>query len=138
MAERAVGTMKNTIEIRPIHHHLETRVRAHIFLCMLDYYVAFELHQRLPELLFTDDTPLAQADPVKPATRSPSAQAKAGSATTPTGHAAHTLPDLLADLATICRNTIRIGHAEHTFTRLTTPTPLQAHALELLAVKLHE
>ena len=138
MAERAFGTMKDTIEIRPIHHHLETRVRAHVFLCMLAYYVSFELQARLPELLFTDDTPLTPADPVKPATRSPSARAKAGSATTPTGHPAHTLPDLLADLGTLCRNTVRIGHAEHTFTRLTTPTPLQAHALELLDVKLHE
>jgi Transposase DDE domain len=138
MAERAFGTMKDTIEIRPIHHHLETRVRAHIFLCMLAYYVSFELHQRLPELLFTDDTPLAPTDPVKPATRSPSAHKKAGSATTPDGYPAHTLTDLLADLATICRNTVRVGPAEHTFTRLTTPTPLQAHALQLLDVKLHE
>ena len=138
MAERAFGTMKDTIEIRPIHHHLETRVRAHVFLCMLAYYVAFELHTRLPELLFTDETPLAQADPVKPATRSPSARAKAGSATTTDGYPAHTLTDLLADLATICRNTVRIGHAEHTFTRLTTPTPLQTHTLELLDIKLHE
>ena len=138
MAERAFGTMKDTIEIRPIHHHLETRVRAHVFLCMLAYYVSFELSARLPELLFTDETPLAPADPVKPATRSPSARAKAGSATTPDGYPAHTLPDLLSDLGTICRNTVRIGTAEHTFTRLTTPSPLQAHALELLDVKLHE
>jgi hypothetical protein len=138
MAERAFGTMKDTIEIRPIHHHLEPRVRAHVFLCMLAYYVSFELQARLPELLFTDDAPLTPADPVKPATRSPSAQAKAGSHTTPTGHPAHTLPDLLADLGTLCRNTVRIGHAEHTFTRLTTPTPLQAHTLGLLDVKLHE
>jgi Transposase DDE domain len=132
MAERAFGTMKDTIEIRPIHHHLETRVRSHIFLCMLAYYVSFELHQQLPELLFTDQTPLA------PATRSPSARAKAGSATTTDGYPAHTLTDLLADLGTLCRNTVRIGHAEHTFTRLTTPTPLQAHTLELLDITLHE
>jgi Transposase DDE domain len=138
MAERAFGTMKDTIEIRPIHHHLETRVRAHIFLCMLAYYVSFELGARLPELLFTDQTPLTPADPVKPATRSPSARAKARSHTTPAGHPAHTLPDLLADLGTLCRNTVRIGHAEHTFTRLTTPTPLQAHALQLLDVTLHQ
>jgi hypothetical protein len=138
MAERAFRTMKDTIEIRPIHHHLETRVRAHIFLCMLAYYVAFELRQRLPELLFTDDTPLAPADPVKPATRSPSARAKAGSHITPDGYPAQTLPDLLADLATICRNTVQVGPAEHTFTRLTTPTTLQARALGLLDIKLHQ
>ena len=138
MAERAFGTMKDTIEIRPIHHHLETRVRAHIFLCMLAYYLSFELQARLPELLFTDETPLAPTDPIKPATRSRSARAKAGSTTTPTGHPAHTLTDLLSDLGTISRNTIRIATAEHTFTRLTTPTPLQAHTLELLDIKLHE
>jgi transposase len=138
MAERAFGTMKDTIEIRPIHHHLETRVRAHVFLCMLAYYVSFELGARLSELLFTDETPIAPADPVKPATRSRSAHAKASSAKTTDGYPAHTLTDLLADLGTLCRNTIRIGTAEHTFTRLTTPTPLQARALELLDLKLHE
>jgi hypothetical protein len=136
MAERAFRTMKDTIEIRPIHHHLEPRVRAHIFLCMLAYYVAFELTARLAPLLFTDETPLAPADPVAPATRSPAARAKAGSAQTQDGHPAHSLPDLLSDLGTLCRNTLRIGHADHTFTRLTTPTELQATALELLDVKL--
>ena len=136
MAERAFRTMKDTLEIRPIHHHLETRVRAHIFLCMLAYYVSFELAQRLTPLLFTDETPLAPADPVTPARRSTAAKAKAASATTEDGYPASSLPDLLADLATITRNTIRIGQAEHTYTRLTTPTPLQARALELLDIKL--
>jgi Transposase DDE domain len=136
MAERAFRTMKDTIEIRPIHHHLEPRVRAHIFLCTLAYYVAFELHQRLAELLFTDETPTAPTDPVAPATRSPSAQAKAGSARTSHGHPAHTLPDLLANLGTLCRNTLRIGDSQHAFTRLTTPTPLHATALQLLDIKL--
>ncbi len=136
MAERAFRTMKDTLEIRPIHHHLETRVRAHAFLCMLAYYVAFELAQRLTPLLFTDETPLAPTDPVAPATRSPAAHTKAASARTPDGHSAHTLPDLLADLGTLSRNTLRIGHADHTFTRLSTPTQLQASALELLDIKL--
>ena len=92
-----------------------------------------------PELLFTDDTPLAPADPVKPATRSPSARAKAGSArtadrlprATPSPTYSPTSPPSAA-------TPIRIGHAEHTFTRLTTPTPLQAHALHLLHIKLHD
>jgi hypothetical protein len=137
LAEHAFKTMKDTIEIRPIHHHLEDRVRAHVFLCMLAYYVAYELQQRLTPLLFTDDTPLTPTDPVKPATRSPSAHAKAGSARTTDNFPAHTLPDLLADLATISRNQIRTAASEHTFARLTTPTPLQARALELLAIKLH-
>jgi len=135
MAERAFRTMKDTIEIRPIHHHLEARVRAHVFLCMLAYYVAFELQQRLAPLLFTDDTPSAPIDPVAPAQRSARGQANAAAARTEPGHPAHTLNDLLADLATLCRNTLRISHANHTFTRLTEPTTLQATALSLLDIK---
>jgi transposase len=137
MAEHAFRTMKDTIEIRPIHHHLEARVRAHVFLCMLAYYVAFELGQRLAPLLFTDQAAITPADPVAPATRSPSAHTKAGSARTPDGHPAHSLPDLLADLGTLTRNQISTGASQHTFARLSTPTPLQARALELLDVKLH-
>jgi hypothetical protein len=137
MAERAFRTMKDTIEIRPIHHHLEARVRAHVLLCMLAYYVAFELHARLTPLLFSDQTPLAPADPVAPAQRSPAAKTKAGSHTTPEDLPAHSLTDLLAELGTICRNQLRIGTGEHTFARLTTPTTLQARALDLLDITLH-
>jgi transposase len=136
MAERALRTMKDQIEIRPIHHHLEDRVRAHAFLCMLAYYVAFELHLRLTPLLFTDEAPLAPADPVLPAERSASAHAKAGRAQTADGFAAHSLADLIAELGTLCRNEVRIGQAEHTFTRLTKPSGLQTRALELLDIKL--
>jgi hypothetical protein len=136
MAERAFRTMKDTIEVRPIHHHLEPRVRAHVFLCMLAYYVCFELQQRLTPLLFTDETPLAPTDPVAPARRSPAATAKAGSHTTRDDLPAHSLTDLLSDLGTICRNQLRIGTSEHTFPRLTTPTTLQARALDLLDIKL--
>jgi len=136
MAERAFRTMKDTILIRPIHHHLETRVRTHVFLCMLAYYVAFELRQRLAPLLFDDETPLASIDPVKPAQRSPTAQAKAATQTTTDLLAAHNLPDLLTDLATLTRNTLRIAPSKHTFTRLTTPTRLQSRAFELLGTNL--
>ncbi len=129
--------MKDAIEIRPIHHHLEDRVRAHIFLCMLAYYVAYELQARLAPLLFTDENPACNTDPVAPATRSSSAEAKARSHQTADGHPAHTLPDLLADLATIARNQIRITTSQHTYTRLTTPTALHTRALELLDIKLH-
>jgi hypothetical protein len=136
MAERAFHTIKDTLEIRPIRHHLATRVCAHAFVCMLAYYVSFELRQRLTPLLFDDETPLAPTDPVAPAQRSRTATAKAGSARTEPGYPAHTLPDLLDDLATLCRNTLRIAPSHHTFTRLTTPTELQATALELLGTKL--
>jgi len=138
VAERAFRTMKSVLDIRPIRHHLEDRMRAHAFLCMLAYYVTFELAQRLTPLLFTDETPLAPLDPVAPARRSPAAKTKAASARTPDGHQAHSLPDLLAELGTICRNQVRIGTSQHTFPRLTTPTELQTRALDLLDIKLHK
>jgi Flp pilus assembly protein TadD len=103
---------------------------------MLAYYVTFELAGRLTPILFTDQAPLAPADPVAPARRSKAAKTKAASAMTEDGHPPSNLPDLLAELGTIARNTIRIGEAEHTFTRLTKPTPLQARALDLLDIKL--
>ncbi len=135
MAERAFRTMKGPIEIRPIYHHLEDRVRAHAFLCMLAYYIAFELHIRLAPLLFTDTQPLAPADPVAPAQRSTAAKAKAASARTADGHTAHDFEDLIADLGTLCRNETRFGACEHTIARLTKPTELQARAFELLNVQ---
>jgi hypothetical protein len=133
--ELAFKTMKDSLEIRPIYHHLEDRVRAHIFLCMLAYYVTYELTSRLRSLLFTDDTPTSTSDPVAPARRSPQGQANASAARTEHGHRAHTLPDLLTDLATLTRNTLSI-HNGATFTRLSEPTPLQATTLQLLGVKL--
>lgn len=135
-AERAFRTMKGPIEIRPIYHHLEDRVRAHAFICMLAYYVAFELHVRLAPLMFTDTEPLAPADPVAPAQRSTAAKAKAGSARTADGYAAHDFEDLIADLGTLCRNEIRFGASEHTLTRLTKPSEFHARAFDLLGVKL--
>jgi hypothetical protein len=137
VAESAFKAMKSPeIEIRPIYHHLEDRVRAHAFLCMLAYYVQFELRERLKPLLFDDPTPRAAINPVRPAQRSPAAHRKAGTQTTPEGFPAHDLPDLLADLGTLTRNTIRVPATETTFQQLTTPTPLQAHAFELLNLKL--
>lgn len=138
MAERAFRTMKDQIEIRPIHHHLEDRVRAHAFLCMLAYYVAFELHVRLAPLLFTDEDRLSPLDPVAPADRSTSAKAKASSARTADGFPAHNFGDLIAELGTLCRNEVRVGSADHTFSRLTKPTELQARAFDLLNIKLHK
>jgi len=136
VAERAFRAMKSTLDIRPIHHHLEARVRAHVFLCMLAYHVSYELGLRLTPLLFTDESPIAPVDPVAPAIRSEAAKAKAGAQSTTDGLPASSLPDLLAELGTLSRNELRIGEAAHTFKRLTTPTPLQARAFELLDLKL--
>lgn len=134
--ERTFKVMKTPLEIRPIHHRLEDRVRAHAFLCMLAAYIQFELTRRLAPMLFTDDTPLAPADPVAPAQRSPQAAAKASSARTTDGQTTHSFEDLLGNLGTLCRNTIRITGSPHTFTKLTTPTELQANAFQLTGVKL--
>jgi hypothetical protein len=136
MAERAYRTMKDALDVRPIRHHLEERVRAHFFVCMLAYYVAFELQARLAPMLFADDTPLAPADPVAPARRSPAANAKASSARTEDGLPAYSLADLIAELGTLCRNELRIGDSQHTFARLTTANAVQAKALQLLDIKL--
>ena len=132
--ERAFRTMKTPLEIRPIYHRLDNRVRAHVFICMLACYVQFELARRLAPLLYTDDTPLSAANPAAPARRSPQAAAKAASGRTTDGQVAHSLEDLVAELGTLCRNELRIGADEHTFPRLTTATELQASAFELLAI----
>jgi transposase len=132
--ERAFRTMKTPLEIRPVYHRLEDRVRAHVFICMLACYVRFELARRLAPLLFTDDTPQSAADPVAPASRSPQATAKAANGRAADGHIAHNLEDLLSDLGTLSRNELRIGADEHTFPRLTTATELQASAFKLLGI----
>ena len=135
MAERAYRTIKDALDVRPIRHHLKERVEAHFFLFLLAYYTLFELQARLAPMLYTDETPLTPADPVAPARRSHAAKRKDQSHRTADGHPAHSLEDLIKDLGTLCRNTIRIGKSPYTYTRLTTPTELQANALQLIGVK---
>jgi len=136
MAERAYRTIKDALDVRPIRHHLTERVQAHFFLFLLAYHLLFELQHRLAPMLYADDTPLTPADPVAPARRSPAANTKAGSHRTPDGMPVFSLPDLIAELGTVCRNQLRIGDSEHTFPRLTSANPIQAKALALLDIKL--
>ena len=119
------------LEIRPIHPRLERRVRAHVLLCMLAFYVEWHLRQTWRELTFADEHPPERPDPVAKAARSPSAQAKTTTKRTTAGRPAHTLRSLLAELATQTRNTIRVPGSDPTFTKLAHATPLQARALEL-------
>src|SRR5215218_7998024 len=119
------------LEIRPIHHRLEHRVRAHVFLCMLALYVEHHLRRTWRELTFHDEQPPHQRDPVAKATRSPAAQRKATTKTTSAGQPVHSLRTLLAELKLQTRNTIRVADTPATFTKLTRPTPLQSRALEL-------
>jgi hypothetical protein len=130
--ERAFRTFKGPeLQIRPIHHRLEDRVRAHVLLCMLAYYLTWHLRQAWTPLLFKDESPPAQPDPVAKAVRSRSAQRKAQTKRTTTGEPAHSYKSLLAELATLTRNTIRLPGTAASFNKLATPTPIQAQALEL-------
>jgi transposase len=130
--ERAFKTFKGPeLEIRPIHHHLETRVRAHVFLCMLAYYLTWHLKQAWAPLLFKDETPPTTSDPVAKATRSPQAKRKTQTKQTVTGERCHSYKTLIAELATLTRNTIRLPNTNATFHKLTEPTPTQARAQQL-------
>jgi hypothetical protein len=137
--ERAFRTFNTDLGIRPIRHRTEDRVRAHVFLRMLSYYLSWHLQARLAPLLFTDDDkPAAQAtrpSPVAPAARSPRALAKAATKHTPGDLPVHIFTSLLTDLATICLNTIAPADpALPGFRLVTTPTTLQRQAFELLGV----
>jgi transposase len=130
--ECAFRTFKGPeLEIRPIHHRLEDRVRAHVFLCMLAYYLTWHLRQAWAPLIFKDENPPTQPDPVAKASRSPSATRKAQTKRTATGEVAHSYKSLLAELATLTRNTIRLPGTPATFEKLTEQNPIQARALEL-------
>jgi hypothetical protein len=131
-AERAFKTFKGPeLQIRPIHHHLETRVRAHVLLCMLAYYLTWHLRAAWAPLLFKDEHPPLAPDPVAKATRSPAAQQKAQTKRTATGETCHSFTSLLDELATQTRNTIRIPTSTQTFDKLTAPTALQTRAHDL-------
>jgi hypothetical protein len=129
--ERAFRTLKGPLELRPIHHRLEDRVKAHGFLCLLSYYLAWHLRQAWKPLLFDDEHPPAQPDPVAKARRSAQAEQKARSKRTTSGERCHSLPTLLDELATRARNTIRL-HAGASFDQLTQANPTQARALALI------
>jgi transposase len=119
------------LELRPIHHHREHRVRAHLFLCTLAYYLEWHLRYAWRELLYADEHPPLTTDPVAAATRSPEALRKTQTKQTTSGLACHSWPTLLADLATRTKNTIHLAGTDARLAKLAEPTPLQARALEL-------
>ena len=138
--ERAFRCLKTVdLKVRPIYHHLEQRVRAHVFLCMLAYYVEWHLRQALAPLLFDDEDPEAgrarRRSVVAPAQRSVPAEVKAHTQRTAAGQTVHSFATLLAHLATLCRNKMRAKiEGEVTFVQYTEPTPLQRRAFDLLGV----
>jgi transposase len=131
-AEKGFGGIKGPLEVRPIHHRLEDRVRSHLLICMLAEYLRWHLRHAWAELLFHDDNPRSNTDPVARATRSPQATRKAGRRRTPGHEPCHTIASLFDELENRTRNTIRVTGSEATFPQLSTPTELQARALELI------
>jgi hypothetical protein len=131
--ERSFRTLKGIdLQIRPFYHYLEKRVRAHILLAMLAYYVEWHLREAWAPLLFKDEQPPVADDPVSKALPSEGAQRKASHQTTADGSIVHSFKTLLSELATRARTTTRIGQTEATFTRLVKATPIVETALKLV------
>ena len=136
--ERMFKTMKSVdLKVRPIHHRLADRVRAHIFLCVLAYYVEWHMREAWREMMFADEDQAAKADrdPVKPAKRSAGALAKITRRQLDDGSPVHSFATLLSELATLTRNRcLAQGTRSDTapFTILATPNPIQARALNLI------
>ena len=136
--ERAFRSLKTIdLKVRPIHHRLADRVRAHILLCMLAYYVEWHMREAWRELMFADTEQQAKTtrDPVAAAKRSTSALIKAARHTLDDGTPVHSFATLLGELTTIVRNTCRTpgaGADAPTFNIVTTPNAKQKHALALL------
>jgi hypothetical protein len=132
-AEQAFRTLKGPeLEIRPIRHRREDRVRAHAFLCLLAYYLEWHLRHAWAELLFVDEQPPLAADPVAIAERSPAAKRKASTHKTARGETCHSFRSLLAELTLIVRNTNSVRGQQATFDTITEANATQARALELL------
>ena len=138
--EQAFRSLKSVdLKVRPIHHRLEERVRAHVLLCMLAYSVEWHMRQALAPLLFDDDDPAAaeaaRPSVVAPAQRSPRAQRKALTKLTADDAPVHSFQTLIRDLATLARNRILPNTKDPVaFDLVTTPTPLQQRAFDLLGV----
>ena len=137
--ERAFRSLKSVdLRVRPIHHRRADRVRAHVLLCMLAYYVEWHMRQVLAPLLFDDHDPAAaerqRPSVVQKAQRSPAARAKAAHKRTADDLPVHSFRTLLSDLGTLTANTMQVADGEATFTLLTEPTPVQRRCFELLGV----
>jgi transposase len=140
LVEQAFRCLKSLdLLVRPIRHRVDPRVRAHILLCMLAYYVEWHMRKALKPLLYEDEEleeSRRQRDPVKPATASASAQAKKATHKTAAGFEAHSFGSLLAYLGTRSRVTYEVlaGTDRTTFQQISEPDALQAEALRLLRV----
>ena len=137
--ERAFGSMKTVdLKVRPIYHRRADRVRAHVLLCMLAYYVEWHLRRALAPVLFDDHDREAgerqRSSVVRPAQRSPAAQKKAASKRTADDLPVHSFRSLIADLGTLTVNMMQVAEGGSTFSLPTQPTPVQQRCFELLGV----
>ena len=137
--ERAFRSLKTVdLEVRPVFHWSAPRVRAHVLLCLLAYYVEWHMRACLAPMLFDDHDRAAaeaqRASPVAKAEPSPAARRKATTKRTDDGLPAHSFRSLLVDLATLTRNIVRFGRATTT-ELLARPTPVQSRAFALLGLK---
>jgi hypothetical protein len=132
--ERDFRSLKTVdLELRPIHHHLEPRVRAHVFLCLLAAYLVWHLRRAWAPLTFTDEAPPQPSDPIAPAERSTAAQLKAAQHQLPDRTPAHSFHTLLTHLATLTRDDIVFtGPTGTQIQKLTTPTATQRKAFQLI------
>jgi hypothetical protein len=133
--ERDFRSLKTIdLELRPIHHRLDGRVRAHVLVCMLACYLVWHLRRALAPLCFTDQAPPTRTDPVAPAQRSAAAAAKASRRQLPDGTPTHSFRTLLEHLATLTRNQVHFAEQPRPVTAelLATPTTVQRRAFELV------
>jgi len=132
--ERDFRTIKaDDLALRPVFHHLEERVKAHVLICMLAAYLTWHLRRAWAPLTFTDEHPPPRGNPVTPARRSPAAQAKASCQHDPAGRPYRGFRGLLAHLATLTRNEVRFAGAEATVPMLAEPTSAQRDAFNLIS-----
>ena len=135
--ERAFRALKSVdLQIRPLYHWSEERVRAHVLLCMLAYYVQWHMEQAWSPLLFRDQQAPVAENPVAAAQRSSAALRKVHTQQLDDGSPVHSFRTLLKELATLTRNRIRLPDRDAAFDVLASPTPLQRRALELLRLSL--
>jgi len=137
--ERAFRCMKTVdLKVRPIHHWLADRIRAHVFLCMLAYYVEWDMRQKLAPILFDDDqkeeAQRSRPSIVAPAKRSAAAQQKDATKRTDDDYPVHSFRTLLDDLATLAKNRVRLDGSQTEFYQLTEATPTQQRAFDLLGL----
>lgn len=140
--ERAFRCMKTVdLSLRPIYHRNDDRIRSHVFICMLAYYVEWHMRESLRPVLFADEdqesAAAARESIVAPAQRSESAKRKDTTRRTSDGFPVQSFHDILQDLGTLCRNRVRIPEFDSEFDRVTLATPYQQHVFDLLGITMN-